>query len=340
MRPLPLLALLCLTGCAYTAAGTATLPDASSVTVARGRSAVIGSRMDAFLAPTRLEAPADSAWTALVGAYAATGLPADLLDRASRTVGSSRISVRGRLLGLPVSTFLACGGTAGVAEVADAHHVQMTVSARVTAAPTGGSLLQVRVSGSAKDPFTSTPARPCSTTGGLEVRLDSLVRAELRGETLVARAPLAEAPAAPPAGGVEAPPFAGAAAPRPGALEARPVEPRPLLLLAAGGIAGGAVGTLVGTSVGGECETRCLNARGMLGPLVGNALLVPLGVHLSNRANGSLVQSFLASAGWAALGAVVSGLSDETWGVFVVAPGQLLTSLLIERATTGAPPAR
>ncbi|MBX6363518.1 MAG: hypothetical protein IRZ00_06590, partial [Gemmatimonadetes bacterium] len=108
-----------------------------------------------------------------------------------------------------------------------------------------------------------------------------------------------------------------------------PPPPRP-----PGAAAGGFLGVGLGRQIGKDCETRCLTAHGTIGPLVVGGVLIPLGVHLANRGRGDLVKGLLVSAAWATAAGMVAGLRGESWPVYAVAPGQLLTSLLIERATT------
>lgn len=154
------------------ARGTST--DLSSET---GRGVTV-SGDEASVKTTVLSAPPEQVWPALLKALPAAGVPVETADKATWTAGSPAYGVKGRLGGKRLSTFLRCGGTAGVAEVADAHHVTMGVLASLRPAA-AGTELQVRLVGSAKDPFTSVAPRQCVSTGALEAQVDSAVRALL-----------------------------------------------------------------------------------------------------------------------------------------------------------------
>jgi hypothetical protein len=165
-------------GCAPTgdprlASGGATTQLSSE----HGRGVTIsGDEVSAVSKP--INAPADQAWAALLRALPESGVPLHVVHEPSRTAGTRGARARTRFAGRPISTFLSCGGTAGVAEIANAYEVTLGVLATVR--PAGSTAeLEVRVSGSAKDPFTSVPARQCVSTGKLEARVDSAVRAAL-----------------------------------------------------------------------------------------------------------------------------------------------------------------
>jgi hypothetical protein len=149
----------------------------TALNFSRGRSATVGGGGLA-VAPTTLGVPVDQAWEALLKALPAIGVPVDAASPQSWTAGTPATQVRRRFAGERISAFLACGGSAGVAEVADSHVVTIGVLATLTATAEGTSL-QVQVAGAAKDPFTSVPARHCSTRGRLEAKVDSVVRAFL-----------------------------------------------------------------------------------------------------------------------------------------------------------------
>lgn len=175
---IPLAAAVVAASCAGTAPpGLSSGGTTTVINSERGRGASIRGD-DMTVAPTRLDAPVDRAWTALLEALPATGIPVDVVSPEAWTAGTRVTRATGRFAGRPISTYLACGGTAGVAEVADAHAVTLGVLATLRPAQ-AGTELQVRVTGSAKDPFTSVPARHCVSTGRLEARVDSAVRVVL-----------------------------------------------------------------------------------------------------------------------------------------------------------------
>lgn len=328
-RVLPL-ALLLLGACAPAGTGTVPVPrgpNANRVITAEGRAASFGSGDEMYAAPERIAAPRASVWDAIVAAYAATQLPIEVVDQAGGQI-AARFSVYGDMMGVPVSTFLTCGGAMGVAEVADAYQVE--VQLQILVIPEGKETeLRMRLGGSARDRFTNTDPRPCLTKGILENRLAARVRDRLG---IANPATLAEQAAQAPALSALEP--QDELEEMPAAAESIVLPPSHPLLLTVGGAAGGAIGSLVGAKLGEDCTRRCFNARGALGPLVANTVLIPLGTHLTNRQRGRLVKSFIASAGWAVLATVVGGFTGEDWPVYAVAPGQLLTSVIIERSST------
>ena len=115
--------------------------------------------------------------------------------------------------------------------------------------------------------------------------------------------------------------------------------------LTGAGLLGGAIGLVGGAYLGaliahdGDCA-ECLEELGgaLVGGTAGEALLLPLGVHLANGSRGSYWTAALVSAGLAAAGVVT--MKAAHWDpptvpiVLVAVPvAQLATSIAIERAT-------
>lgn len=127
-----------------------------------------------------------------------------------------------------------------------------------------------------------------------------------------------------------------------------PIEPRgsqeavDVPLLAGGGLAGGAVGLFGGgvlgytLSGGGRIcgDDSCGLLGGVYGAAMGEVVLLPLGVHLANRARGNYGYSLLASAAVGAIGVGLAGATNSTELLLAVPIGQLISSVLIERATS------
>jgi hypothetical protein len=115
--------------------------------------------------------------------------------------------------------------------------------------------------------------------------------------------------------------------------------------LTGAGILGGAIGLVGGAYLGAllahdEDCAECLEELGgaLVGGTAGEALLLPLGVHLANGSRGSYWTAALVSAGLATAGVVT--MEAVHWDpptvpiVLVVVPlAQLATSIAIERAT-------
>ena len=71
-------------------------------------------------------------WHALLRALPATGVPVDAVHPASYTAGTTLTSARRKFAGKPISTYLRCGGSAGVAEIADECFVAISVLAELS----------------------------------------------------------------------------------------------------------------------------------------------------------------------------------------------------------------
>ena len=123
-----------------------------------------------------IDAPIAQVWQALLQALPAVGVPLETVMQPSWTAGAEAAAVRRRIGGRYLSSYITCGGSAGVADVADSYAV--TLSLLSTLSEDGeGTRLETRLAASANDPFTSVPARGCVSKGRLEARVDSAVRA-------------------------------------------------------------------------------------------------------------------------------------------------------------------
>ncbi len=108
-----------------------------------------------------------------------------------------------------------------------------------------------------------------------------------------------------------------------------------------GGVLGGAVGLvaggLVGAAIGGGnaiCgDDACGLEEAAYGAIIGEATLLPLGVHLANRRRGNYALSLLASAAIGAAGVLAVDAANDGWPLIPVPIAQLITSIVIERAT-------
>lgn len=140
-----------------------------------GRSATV-TPQSMSPAATAVDAPIRQVWHALLQALPAVGVPLETVSEPAWTAGAEAAAVRRRIGGQWLSSYITCGGSAGVADVADTYAV--TLSVLTTLKEDGDQTrIQTRVAGAANDPFTSVPARGCVSKGRLEARVDSAVRA-------------------------------------------------------------------------------------------------------------------------------------------------------------------
>ena len=120
-------------------------------------------------------APRDTVLVALQAIYTNLGVEVTLLNPATGEIGNIKFSRVGRLGDTPLSRYVSCGMTAtGVA--ADTYRVTMSLVSRVTADGSAhGSTVSTQLAAYAQDVGTGTGRISCSTTGGLEARLDQML---------------------------------------------------------------------------------------------------------------------------------------------------------------------
>ncbi len=118
----------------------------------------------------------------------------------------------------------------------------------------------------------------------------------------------------------------------------------PTINLVVGGLAGGAVGLFAFGFAGALIADSQARDGGdgyealggfVLGAVVGESVILPLGVHIANRRQGDYALSLLASAGIAAVGVGLTAAMEDMAIVFLPAIpiAQLITSITIERKT-------
>ena len=113
--------------------------------------------------------------------------------------------------------------------------------------------------------------------------------------------------------------------------------PGQVLLGLVGGTLGFASGLLIGHTIGGGntiCgDDACGLEEAAYGAILGEATLQPLGVHLASRRHGNYGLSLLASTGIVAAGVLAVDATNDGWPLIPVPIAQLISSILIERAT-------
>ncbi|MGE5760859.1 MAG: hypothetical protein ACM37V_10950 [Gemmatimonadota bacterium] len=106
-----------------------------------------------------------------------------------------------------------------------------------------------------------------------------------------------------------------------------------------GGVAGGAVGFLAGSIMGAAValsgyDDGLAGLAGVTwGATAGVSMGIPLGVHMANRRRGNYATELGASLALAAVGMGLVSATDSGVPLLFVPVGQLVTSILIERAT-------
>jgi len=125
-----------------------------------------------------VEASLEEVWTALLAAYKAMGIPGDVLDSRNMTVGNRGFRAE-RIDGSRLSRFVDSGSGARGSPSADSYHVTMSVVTRVSEQDTERVLLETEVSATADPRDRRGGVVRCTTTGVLEDRIVTLVKAAL-----------------------------------------------------------------------------------------------------------------------------------------------------------------
>ncbi len=115
-----------------------------------------------------------------------------------------------------------------------------------------------------------------------------------------------------------------------------------VLGMTAGGLLGGAVGfaggALIGATLGGGnaiCgDDACGLEEAAYGAIAGQSILLPLGVHIANGRRGNYGFSLITSVVIGAAGIVAVDATNDGSPFIVVPVLQLVSSILIERATS------
>ncbi|HKG90586.1 MAG TPA: hypothetical protein VKA84_01770 [Gemmatimonadaceae bacterium] len=186
MRRVPLLALALLTPAAAACNGTRPDPGfttrPSTVVVSSGAGTMTLGAVESSMASARVVAkPTDSVWRVLPAVFDSLALPVTTVRTEEHVLGSEATRVRRRLAGVPLSTYLRCGGAMGIPN-ADSYDVQISVVTQLQPGEGTNRVTNVLtlVSGSAKSSATSNGSVvTCSSTGKLEERIQQLLRAQL-----------------------------------------------------------------------------------------------------------------------------------------------------------------
>lgn len=129
-------------------------------------------------------------------------------------------------------------------------------------------------------------------------------------------------------------------------------EGRSTLALAMGGVVGGVVGLYGGGLAGGLIADRhCAKSKSHsagcfgefwtgvgIGALIGESVLLPLGVHIADRSRGNYWMMSLASLGLGVGGAALAAIPGNDWEgqtLIATAVSQMVASIVIERWTAG-----
>lgn len=187
MRPLSLVAFtVTVAGCASTApAGSsapvrdnAPTPTVNSTRVVTGSGSTLQMNtmnidLDVKLFVTGTP---DEAWAVLPGVYSELLIPVSVNDPRTKTIGNTGWKTR-RVIGrVPAQRYLECGSS-GTMENAETYSLNLSIVTSVIPNPNGGSVISTAISGTAKNPITSSSAEVrCASKGDLELRIRDMVQ--------------------------------------------------------------------------------------------------------------------------------------------------------------------
>lgn len=105
-----------------------------------------------------------------------------------------------------------------------------------------------------------------------------------------------------------------------------------LLAGISGIVAGGFTGAVIDRSNG--CGEWCGFLGALYGAAAGSAVMVPVGVHLTNRRRGDLGRAVVYSLGATAAGVALAHATDDGTPILLIPLAQIVVSVAVERATT------
>jgi hypothetical protein len=125
-----------------------------------------------------LAAKIDDVWRVLPAVYESLGIPITQLDQAGRIVGNPEFRLRRQLGGVSLARYLDCG-RAQTGPNAESYEITMAIATQVQAAAGGQTTVSTLVDASARPVSFTGTSTPCTTNGGLEERILSMIRDRL-----------------------------------------------------------------------------------------------------------------------------------------------------------------
>ncbi len=118
----------------------------------------------------------DEAWAVLPGVYAELGIPLSVNDNVRKTLGNTGWRVRRSIGRVPAQRYLDCGSS-GTLENAETYQLNLSIITTVVPNQNGGSVVSTALSGTGKNPVTSSAAEVrCASKGDLELRIRDMVQ--------------------------------------------------------------------------------------------------------------------------------------------------------------------
>ena len=187
MRPLSLIALtVAVAGCASTAPAGSSAPvrDNSPTPTPSSTRVVTGSGSTLQMNTMNLDLDVklfvtgtpDEAWAVLPGVFSELLIPVSVNDTRTRTIGNTGWKTRRSIGRVPAQRYLDCGSS-GSMENAETYSLNLSIVTSVLPNPNGGAVVSTAISGTAKNPITSSSAEVrCASKGDLELRIRDMVQ--------------------------------------------------------------------------------------------------------------------------------------------------------------------
>jgi hypothetical protein len=130
--------------------------------------------------PIPVSANPDTVFAALVAVYKDLGVATPLLDPARRLAGNELFRARRRLGGVPMQSYVDCGGSPSQPN-AETYDIEMGLVSYVTPSTGGNATITTTLSAAGNDPmFGKDRQMRCASTGELERRIATMVRDRLK----------------------------------------------------------------------------------------------------------------------------------------------------------------
>lgn len=174
------LALISAAACSSSGGGSvpsvAPTPNTSRVTTGSGSTVKINTmNIDTDVRLFSTGTP-DQVFAVLPAVYTELGIPLSLSDPRTKSVGNTGWKTRRSIGKVPMQRYLDCGSS-GTLQNAETYQVHMSVVTSVRPNPSGGAIVSTSISGTGKNPVTSSSAEVrCSSMGNLEIRIRDMVQ--------------------------------------------------------------------------------------------------------------------------------------------------------------------
>lgn len=121
----------------------------------------------------------DQVWAVLPQVYAELKIPLTVNNPATKTLGNDGYRVRRSLAKVPLYRYFDCGSS-GTMYNAETYRITMSIMTTAHANPGGGTVVSTSLTGTGKNPVTSSSAEVrCASLGNLEIRIRDMVQKKI-----------------------------------------------------------------------------------------------------------------------------------------------------------------